>query len=239
MSAKDIELLKDDEHYYGELGRKYLSNSDVGALLHNPKKFKQSGEETKAMIEGRYFHTAMLEPEKLSNFEFIDVASRNTKAYKELDKLVLLQREKEWLDGLVDTMKSNLHFYDLIYKENNEYEIPGLAEIGGVMWKGKADVLTDDYIIDLKTTSSIDDFRRSCYKYNYDSQAYIYRCIFGKPMMFLVIDKTTMNMGIFESSEDFVQSGKDKVKRALEVYNTFFAPNSEGDISNYFTYEVL
>lgn len=239
MSAKDIELLKDDKHYYGELGRKYLSNSDVGALLHNPKKFKQSGEETKAMIEGRYFHTAMLEPEKLDNFEFVDVSSRNTKAYKELDKLVLLQKEKEWLDELVNTMKSNLHFYDLIYNEGNQYEVPGLAEIGGIMWKGKADVLTEEYVVDLKTTSSLSDFRRSCYKYNYDSQSYIYKCIFGKPMMFLVIDKTTMNMGIFESSEAFVQSGKDKVTRALEVYNTFFSADSKEDITNYFKYEVL
>lgn len=239
MSAKDLELLKEDEHYYGELGRKYLSNSDVGALLNNPKRFQQSGEETKAMIEGRYFHTAMLEPEKLDNFEFIDTSSRNTKAYKDLGKTILLQKEKEWLDELVGTMKSNLHFYDLIYQEGNQYEIPGITDIGGVMWKGKADVLTSEYIIDLKTTSSLSDFRRSCYKYNYDSQAYIYKCIFGKPMMFLVIDKTTMNMGVFESSEEFVQSGKDKVQRALQVYNMFFAPDSQEDITNYFKYEVL
>ena len=58
-------------------------------------------------------------------------------------------------------------------------------------------------------------------------------------MMFLVIDKTTMNMGIFESSEAFVQSGKDKVTRALEVYNTFFSADSNEDITNYFKYEVL
>jgi hypothetical protein len=54
-----------------------------------------------------------------------------------------------------------------------------------------------------------------------------------------VIDKTTMNMGIFESSEAFVQSGKDKVTRALEVYNTFFSADSKEDITNYFKYEVL
>jgi len=236
---KDIELLREDKNYYGELGRKYLSNSDVGTLLNNPKNFGKRGEETKAMIEGRYFHTAMLEPQKLSNFEFIDTSSRNTKAYKELGKMVLLKKEKEWLDQLIDTMKSNLNFYELIYMDGNTYEEPGIKDIGGVLWKGKADIVSKEYILDIKTTSSISDFRRSCYKYNYDSQAFIYKCIFGKPMMFLVIDKMTMNMGMFEASNEFVQSGKQKVEKALNVYNMFFGPESQEDISNYFTYEIL
>ena len=31
-----IEKLRDDEHYYGDFGKKYLSNSDISALLTNP-----------------------------------------------------------------------------------------------------------------------------------------------------------------------------------------------------------
>jgi len=31
-----IEKLKVDEHYYGDFGKQYLSNSDISALLHNP-----------------------------------------------------------------------------------------------------------------------------------------------------------------------------------------------------------
>ena len=30
--TKDLELLKDDKQYYNGVGRKYLSNSDIGAL---------------------------------------------------------------------------------------------------------------------------------------------------------------------------------------------------------------
>ena len=29
MDKKAIEKLKDDEHYYGEFGKQYLSNSDI------------------------------------------------------------------------------------------------------------------------------------------------------------------------------------------------------------------
>tara|TARA_R110002094_G_scaffold176329_1_gene156309 strand:+ start:514 stop:768 length:255 start_codon:yes stop_codon:yes gene_type:complete len=72
--------LKDDEKYYGEYGKQWLSNSDIYSLLNNPKEFNQPKKETKAMIEGRYFHTAMLEPEKLESFIVLDMASRNSKA---------------------------------------------------------------------------------------------------------------------------------------------------------------
>ena len=30
-----LEKLVDDKHYYGEVGKQYLSNSDIGTLLNN------------------------------------------------------------------------------------------------------------------------------------------------------------------------------------------------------------
>ena len=61
------------------------------------------------------------------------------------------------------------------------------------MWKGKADIINHDeqLIIDLKTTSDIEKFRWSASKFNYDSQAYIYRHLFGYDMLFIAIDKNT------------------------------------------------
>ena len=55
-----LNLLKDDSHYYGELGRQYLSNSDIITLLNDPKNFREEKPMSKAMLIGRYFHTAML-----------------------------------------------------------------------------------------------------------------------------------------------------------------------------------
>ena len=80
-----LEKLKDDSHYYGKFGKQYLSNSDIITLLKDPKEFRKEKDFTKAMLLGRYFHTAMLEPQKLLSEEFcaIDVSSRNTKKYKE------------------------------------------------------------------------------------------------------------------------------------------------------------
>ena len=37
MKKEDvINKLREDEHYYGDFGKKYLSNSDITALLTNP-----------------------------------------------------------------------------------------------------------------------------------------------------------------------------------------------------------
>ena len=41
MQVNIIEQLKDDTKYYGDLGKKYLSASDVSTLLYEPQKFKQ------------------------------------------------------------------------------------------------------------------------------------------------------------------------------------------------------
>ena len=70
---------------------------------------------------------------------------------------------------------------DLIAEEKGEYEVPGITELYGQMWKGKADIVnhSEKLIIDLKTTSDLDKFKWNAKKYNYDSQAYIYSKLFG------------------------------------------------------------
>ena len=35
-----LEKLKEDEHYYGEFGRNFISNSDIRTLMTNPLDFK-------------------------------------------------------------------------------------------------------------------------------------------------------------------------------------------------------
>jgi hypothetical protein len=123
--------------------------------------------------------------------------------------------------------------------ENNAYEVPAIGEIKGKMWKGKADIITDDCIIDLKTTGDIKKFNWSAKNYNYDSQCYIYQQLFGKPLMFFVIDKTTKMLGIFIPTEDFVRGGERKVEDAIEVYDKFFGESSLEDVSSFIIEEEL
>jgi hypothetical protein len=240
-----IELLKNDNQYYNGIGKQYLSNSDIDALLKNPKEFKVNREDCKAFAEGRYFHQLILEPEKAKSIVTIDASSRNTNIYKEAiqgsnETVILLQKEAEAIEELTRTMTSNLHFYDLIFDDSNEFEVPAVKEIMGHMWKGKADIVGSDLLIDIKTTSDITQFRWNAKKYNYDSQCFIYQELFGKPLIFLVIDKTSGMLGEFIPTEEFVKGGADKVARAVKVYEKFFNEATKtDDIDSFYISESI
>jgi len=196
MTREDqLNKLREDEHYYGKFGKQFLSNSDISTLLTNPLSLGQQMGPIPAFLVGGYFHTAILEPNKLKNFKIVKSKSRNSKAYKEMSggELCLLEHEADKTDLLVETMMSNEFCKRMIRGKNVEYEVPGIAEIHGKLWKGKADIINHDekLIIDLKTTADISKFRYSATKYNYNSQAYIYQKLFGYEMIFMVIDKTS------------------------------------------------
>ena len=239
------EVLKEltiDENYYGDFGKKYLSNSDISTLLTNPLALGQKQANRPAFLVGGYFHTAILEPEKLKKYRVVQSSTRNTKAYKEISggEMCLLEHEVDNLELLIDTMQSNDVCRDLINGINVEYEQPGIKEIEGLWWKGKADIVNHDekLVIDLKTTSDITKFRSSAFRYNYDSQAYIYRKIFGYDLVFIAIDKKTRQIGIFDCSDAFYESGKNKVQQAVEQY-TLFYDNPDFNPKNYFINKTL
>ena len=243
MNKKEVlKALEDDSNYYGDFGKKYLSNSDISTLLTNPLALGKGLAPRPAFLVGGYFHTAILEPEKLKNFKIVEATTRNTKAYKEISdgEICLLQHEVDQIELMTEKMLSNEVCRDLIRLGNVEYERPGITELEGHMWKGKADIVNHDekLIIDLKTTADITKFKYSASKYNYDSQAYIYSKLFGYEMLFIVIDKNTHQIGIFDCSPQFYERGKDKVERAVQAYELFY--KSEGfDPKQYFLNKTL
>lgn len=244
VNVKTKELLRSDREYYTGIGKEFLSNSDIGTLLKNPEMFGVSRPDNKNFAEGRYFHQLILEPEKAKETPIVDFASRNTKGYKEavLDmnvEVLLLKKEAEQIENLVSRMKSNLDFFELIYAKGNKFEEPEVKQIKDTWWKGKADIVHKDYVVDLKTTSNIDDFKWNARKYNYDSQAWVYKHLFGKPMLFLVIEKTTGRMGMFTGNEDFYERGEVKVNKAIEIYNKFFSEGAEKDITHHYIKEEI
>lgn len=237
-----IERLRNDKDYYGDFGKKYLSNSDISTLLKNPLALGGAREVIPAFLVGGYFHTAILEPDKLVKYKVIEASTRNTKAYKEMSggELCLLQHEVDKIEVLIDKVLSNEVCEQLIRPANYEYEKPGITDIEGLKWKGKADIINHDdkLIVDLKTTGNLDDFKWSARKYNYDSQAYIYQHIFGYDMIFIAVDKNTHQIGIFDCSTDFIQRGYDKVMKATEAYKLFYE-NPDFKPENFFINETL
>ena len=237
-----LKALEDDTNYYGDFGKKYLSNSDIGTLLTNPLALGKQQAQRPAFLVGGYFHTAILEPDKLKNFKIVEATTRNTKAYKEISggEMCLLKHEVDQIELMTEKMLDNEVCRDLIRSGNVKYEQPEITELEGQMWKGKADIVNHDekLIIDLKTTADITKFKYSASKYNYDSQAYIYSKLFGYEMLFIAIDKNTHQIGIFDCSPEFYERGKDKVQRAVQAYELFYK-SEDFDPKQYFLTKTL
>ena len=237
-----LEKLRDDEHYYGEFGKQFLSNSDIKSLLENPLNFKKPSPPNPAFVVGSYFHTCILEPDKLEKFKIVKSRTRNTKEYKEIagEDICLLQHEVDKIELMREKVLEVDLFKDLILDGAVEYEQPGLVELEGMQWKGKADIVnhSNQLIIDLKTTNNINTFASSAHKFNYDSQAYIYSKMFNMDFVFIVVDKKTHQLGLFDCSDKFLQSGQNKVALAVQAYNDFFV-NGDGDFSQYYISKTL
>lgn len=245
MHSKNLELLRNDDHYYGEIGAKYLSNSDIKSLLENPSQFKIS-ETSVEMLHGKYFHMKLIEPDREDEFEIVEAKTRNTNVYKDavlnsgtVDEPLILEKEAEALDVIVKKIKSNMGLHEIIYSNAISFETPMVKKIHGEMWKGKADVVTNDYVIDLKTSANILTFRRSAWDFNYESQAWLYQELFEKPVIFIVACKKTNQIGIRRCSPEFLERGELKVMEAVSQYRKFYGPNKTEDPNNYYTDEIL
>ena len=249
---KILQRLKIDEDYYGEFGNQFLSNSHVGRLLKDPLNVFKPSKPSPAFLVGGYFHTCILEPDKLEKFKVVKASTRNTKAYKDVagGELCLLEHEVDMIELMRDKVMANDICRDLINgsiygktirdRTGIEYEVPMITELFGNKWKGKADIVNHDekLIIDLKTTADIEKFQWSANKYNYDSQAYIYSKLFGYEFLFIVIDKNTHKIGVFDCSPQFYERGEEKVRKASEAYDLFYK-TKDFDPKQYFISKTL
>jgi hypothetical protein len=239
---KILQRLCNDEDYYGEFGNQFLSNSHVGKLLKDPLRAFEPSKPSPAFLVGGYFHTCILEPDKLDKYKVVKSTTRNTKAYKDVagGELCLLQHEVDTIELMREKVLANDICKDLIINSQNKYEQPGIINMFNNNWKGKADIVNHEekLVIDLKTTADIDKFQWSASKFNYDSQAYIYSKLFGYEFLFIVIDKNTHQIGMFDCSPQFYERGEEKVRKASEAYDLFYK-TKDFDPKQYFISKTL
>ena len=227
----------DDEFYYGHLGKHALSSSSLKTILKSPKtyrnviKYGDPSADSPALSLGKLAHWMLLEPHKIDKLHFIDASTKNTKIYKEAKEFhdeVFLTKERKATERITDAVLRNEAALKLL--SNSEFEVPEIAMLEGLPFRGKADIIQGDTIIDYKTSSELKGFRYSADKYGYDLQAYLYLRLFNKKKFtFLVVDKGSTDIAIFETSEDFINKGKDKFYTAVENYKYFFEDNNDLD----------
>ena len=226
-----LDKMLKDEFYYGYLGKAALSSSSLKKLLQSPKAYeaslKDKQQETKALREGKLIHLLLLEPHKEETLNVIDVKSRTAKAYKDAalefgSDNTFTAVEIATAKKVARAVKDCPEAWEMIYGAATE--VPVAGSIMGLPFRAKADILhKGTRIVDLKTTADIHKFKWNAYSFGYDAQAAIYTHLFGlEEFTFLVVDKSSYDVGVFTTTPEFIKSGKEKVARAIEIYREYF-----------------
>ena len=238
-----IHNMDNDEFYYKLCGKNMLSSSNAKLLLDSYKKYyfitKYGQSETQALRDGWLFHTAILEPNVFESQVFVDVQSKASKAYKlavEENGKAFTFKERKSAERLADAFLKNSKLVSYLNKA--KFEVPIAGEVMGMPFRGKADVIKGNTLIDLKTSADLNTFRYSADKYGYDLQAWLYLKLFNKDKFtFLVIDKASTDIGIFDVSEEFLARGENKFRQAVDNYKYFF--QEENDLDQYVMRGIL
>ena len=226
-----LEQMLKDEFYYGYLGKAALSSSSLKKLLQSPKVYQASLNEqqveTKALREGKLIHLLLLEPHKEESLNVIEVKTRTSKAYKDAalefgSDNTFTAVEIATAKKVARAVKDCPEAWEMIYGAATE--VPVAGSIMGLPFRAKADILhKGTRIVDLKTTADIHKFKWNAYSFGYDAQAAIYTHLFGlEDFTFLVVDKSSYDVGVFTTTPEFIKSGKEKVAKAIEIYREYF-----------------
>jgi hypothetical protein len=225
-----LKKMWDDSFYYGYLGKAALSSSSFKKLTISVEEYQKSlveRNDSPALKIGRLTHHAVLQPELVGQYyEFVDCKTRGSKIYKEAvlesPREVFLEKDKIWSDNMKDAVYSHETASALLL--TGMAEVPAIDYVQGLPVRAKADWLRDDCIVDLKTTSSIDDFDYNCTVFGYDIQAYLYTKIFRRQFfIFIAVDKKTFKVKVVQATKEMIDEGERKVAIAVQNYiNEYF-----------------
>lgn len=239
-----IKRMYDDDFYYGYLGSNALSSSSAKKLLQSPKAYLKSlniNSNAQPLRDGRLVHLSVLEPHKVKDLTIVD-GSKATKAFKQAvlelgSENVYTRSEFNNANAIANSVLKCSEVTKLL--QGAEFEVPQASMIEGLPFRGKADVLNGNVIIDLKTTGDITKFRWSAKHFSYDLQAALYMKMFdADAFIFVVVDKDTKDIMICDCSDEFIRTGLHKLDMAIEQYKYFFQDEIP-NLDNYVTHETL
>ena len=226
------------------VGKPHLSYSSLKYALGDMRLWEmymrgQLKKESEALYFGSLYDLLLFEPEKFNDVYYtLDDSSicesiggkypRNTKRYKEwkaeaaqtaenADKQLApaadVKKAKEMIQRLKDC-----GLYDKRFA-GGKYQVEFNVDVDGVPLKGFLDCLQDgQYIVDSKSSRSIDKFRYDVNSFSYDIQAYIYTKVFGLKDFYWVVQEKAYPFypADVKCSEETLFRGEMKFHQALE-----------------------
>jgi len=216
-------------------------------LLKSPAHFKaaqdEDREETEAMRIGTLAHSMVLEGKNLLDLYAIKThgmsfASKEGKHWRDKQTLpILTQEDAEGIPRIAAAIADNPDARRIL-AGCKERETPIIATMHGVLCKALIDLhdpASGKWTVgDFKTAqdASPREFAKNAYKMDYDMQAAwysdvvaIYYGIENPPWWFWIVaeKKPPFVNSVYVPSDEFMQSGRNKVERALTIYKECLA----------------
>lgn len=224
-----------NEDYHGEY-RNYLGSSDLRRLLRSPAHYRcLPTSPSEAQEFGTLVHEAILEPELwAARRRPLVKHDRRTKEGKAIAEWAELQEQSLGLKfvpehtynkvcAIADSVSASLGATSIL--TGGVAESSGFTELYGQPVKIRPDYMTDEVIVDLKTTVDAREFERSVFTFGYDIQAAFYtqvaKVIDGKSRKFIwiVVEKDApYGVQIYEPSAEVMERGMNLVKKGIETY---------------------
>ena len=226
------EFLQDRPLSYSSLKEFAKSPSHYIQYVFNPR------EQSKEMNLGSAIHTMILEMENFGKkFAVAPSVDRRTKEGKDKweefastvgDKSILSVDDNATAHEIVTKLFRDKSAKDFLNKDGH-VEKEWRKELFGLPFRGFMDKETDDYVIEIKTTSDGEPktFIHDFMKRKYYMQAAIYHAVTGKDIRYLVIEtKPPYNYFISEISQEYLDYGLEEVSKLCSRFDECLVLNA-------------
>tara|TARA_R100000353_G_C6482448_1_gene189555 strand:- start:255 stop:1016 length:762 start_codon:yes stop_codon:yes gene_type:complete len=233
-------------------GKPHLSYSSLKYALGDMRLWEmymkgQLKKESEALTFGSLYDMLLFEPEKAHDtyhvLDDMDIVSsiggkfpRNTKRYREwkkeeeqkhMGKTIVGQKDWKQAEEMIQRLK-DCGLYDKRFA-GGKFQVEFNVDIDGVPLKGFLDCLQDgQFIVDSKSSRSIEKFRYDVNSFCYDIQAYIYCKVFDLKDYYWVVQEKTYPFypADVKCSDETLFKGEMKFHEALEnIKNYLDDPN--------------
>lgn len=269
MKSKMFSKMEISEKLNEKYGKEHLSYSSLKIALSDMAKFDMYMRgalkfESDALSFGTLYDMLLFEPDKASKkyivfseeevVEGLSDKSRSStrpKATSEYKAAVNLLKtnaiendqivcpKDEWDQAI--NMIARLDDCGLIdeYLSSRNFQVEFKQKLNGIVVKGFLDCLGDGFIVDSKSTKSVEKFRYSVRDFSYDIQAYIYTKVFGMDKFYWLVQEKTYPYlpAIVECSNETLFNGEMKFHDAVRRI-TKFLEDGEKPEKDYVRFKV-
>ena len=227
-----------DEQYFQEY-QTHISSSDLRRLLRSPAHFKNpTFADSPALAFGSMAHAFILEPDvaeaRYRPRSDVDGRTKEGKAVREWESSLTASQGVKFVSradydaaiSIASATRAHLGCQHIL--DDGQAEIAGLlSDFEGINARIKPDYLTEQHIVDVKTTTDAraDAFTRSIMNFGYAVQAAYYldvaEAIDGikRKFYWVAVEKDApFAVSVYEASDAMIEHGRRHYKRAIELY---------------------